>query len=483
MANWEMVIGLEVHVQLSTVSKLFSGASTQFGQPPNTQACSIDLGLPGVLPTPNVAAIRKGVAFGLAVGAEVQSYMQFERKNYFYPDLPKGYQITQMDKPVVSGGSLTISLADGSAKTVNITRAHLEEDAGKLMHDGAGSSSAVDLNRAGVPLLEIVSEPEIRSEEEAVAYLKSLHKLIRWIGISNGEMAQGSMRCDVNISVKPEGSEKLGTRAEIKNVNSFRFVEKAITYEFHRQCALLDAGQEVVQETRLYDSTKDETRSMRTKEEAQDYRYFPDPDLVPVQLPDGFIDAVKDALPELPEACKQRFVDQYQLSDKDATSVTSTAETARYFEVAVASLASTDMAMAKTIVNWIMGALAAQLNEHQIDIAESPVTAERLAGLVDLIANGTISSNIAKEVFQHMWKDRQDAQAVVEALNLTQMGDEGEIRDIINQVLAENPTQLEQYRSGKDRLFGFFVGQVMKATKGKADPKKANQLLQEILKS
>ncbi len=474
--QWETVIGLEIHAQLATKSKIFSGAATAYGAEPNTQACAIDLGLPGVLPVLNEDAVRMAVKFGLAIGATVAPRSVFARKNYFYPDLPKGYQISQYDLPVVSTGQLVIEV-DGVEKTIGITRAHLEEDAGKSLHEDFHGFSGIDLNRAGTPLLEIVSEPDLRSAKEAVAYMKKLHALVRYLEICDGNMQEGSFRCDANVSIRPKGQETFGTRAEIKNLNSFRFVEKAINFEIERQIEILEAGGTVVQETRLYDSVKDETRSMRSKEEANDYRYFPDPDLLPLEITTGFIETVTTTLPELPDAKRTRFQSQYGLNAYDAGVLTATRELADYYE-AVVKVADCD---AKLCANWVMGDLAAALNKAGLDIGESPVQPERLAGLVRRIADDTISGKMAKEVFETLWTSADAADAIIERQGLKQITDTGAIEAIIDQIIAANPDQVAGYRAGKEKLFGFFVGQAMKATQGKANPAQLNELLKQKL--
>ncbi|QSA96141.1 Asp-tRNA(Asn)/Glu-tRNA(Gln) amidotransferase subunit GatB [Methylococcus sp. EFPC2] len=476
--EWETVIGLEVHAQLATKSKIFSAAATAFGAEPNTQACAVDLGLPGVLPVLNAEAVRMAVKFGLAIGAHIAPRSVFARKNYFYPDLPKGYQISQYDLPVVGNGHLDI-LVDGEAKTVGITRAHLEEDAGKSLHEDFHGLTGIDLNRAGTPLLEIVSEPDLRSAKEAVAYLKKLHALVRYLEICDGNMQEGSFRCDANVSVRPKGQKEFGTRAEIKNVNSFRFVEKAINYEIERQIELIESGGQVVQETRLYDANKDETRSMRTKEEANDYRYFPDPDLLPLEIHGDFIAAVKQGLPELPDEKRDRFESQYGLNDYDATVLTATRELADYYE-AVVEASNSD---AKLCANWVMGDLSAALNKAGLEIDQSPVDSVRLAGLVQRIADDTISGKIAKQVFEALWESDKTADAVIEEQGLKQITDTSAIEAIIDQIIAANPDQVTQYRAGKDKLFGFFVGQAMKATGGKANPGQLNDLLKAKLQA
>ncbi|GAB4361830.1 MAG: Asp-tRNA(Asn)/Glu-tRNA(Gln) amidotransferase subunit GatB [Methylohalobius crimeensis] len=475
--EWEPVIGLEIHVQLQTKSKIFSGASTAYGAVPNSQACAIDLGMPGVLPVLNEAAVRMAVKFGLAVEAHIAPRSVFARKNYFYPDLPKGYQISQYELPVVGKGHLMIHL-DGLEKRIGITRAHLEEDAGKSLHEDFHGMTGIDLNRAGTPLLEIVSEPDMRSPEEAVAYMKKLHQLVVYLGICDGNLQEGSFRCDANVSVRPKGEEKFGTRAEIKNVNSFRFVERAISYEIERQIELLESGGTVVQETRLYDAVKDETRSMRAKEEANDYRYFPDPDLLPLVIDDGFVDEVRRELPELPEAKYHRFIDQYGLKPYDAEVLTASRPLSDYFEKTI-DLSGGDP---KLCANWVMVEVAGALNKAGLDITRTPVTAERLAGLLKRIADNTISGKIAKQVFELMWESDKEADALIEEKGLKQITDTGAIEGIIDEIIANNPNQVAQYLAGKDKLFGFFVGQVMKATSGKANPQQVNELLKAKLK-
>jgi aspartyl-tRNA(Asn)/glutamyl-tRNA(Gln) amidotransferase subunit B len=474
--EWETVIGLEVHVQLLTKSKLFSGAATQYGAEPNTQACAVDLALPGVLPVMNRDAARMAAKFGLAIGAKVNHRSVFARKNYFYPDLPKGYQISQYELPVVSQGQLRIEV-DGQEKIVGVTRAHLEEDAGKSLHEDFHGKTGIDLNRAGTPLLEIVSEPDLRSAKEAVAYLKKLHSLVTYLEICDGNMQEGSFRCDANVSVRPKGQSAFGTRAEIKNVNSFRFVEKAIEYEIGRQIELIEGGGKVVQETRLYDSAKNETRSMRGKEEAHDYRYFPDPDLLPLVLEESFIEDVKKTLPELPDAKRARFMTQYRLSAYDAGVLTATRAMADYYETVVRD-SGID---AKTVANWIAVELSGFLNRDNKDIGESTVSAAMMGGLLRRIADNTISGKIAKEVLEAMWAGEGDADQVIAKKGLKQITDSGAIESVIDEVIAKNPKQLEQYRAGKETLFGFFVGQVMKATGGKANPGQVNELLRKKL--
>ncbi len=473
---WETVIGLEIHAQLATRSKIFSGAATAYGAAPNSQACLVDLGYPGVLPVLNIEAVRMAVKFGLAVGATIAPRSVFARKNYFYPDLPKGYQISQYELPIVHDGSLEILLEDGATKSVGITRAHLEEDAGKSLHEDFPGMTGIDLNRAGTPLLEIVSEPDMRSSKEAVAYMKKIHSLVRYLDICDGNMQEGSFRCDANVSVRRHG-EAFGTRCELKNLNSFRFVERAIEFEIERQVALIEGGGKVEQQTRLYDPDRHETRPLRSKEEANDYRYFPDPDLLPVAVESDFIEEVRATLPELPDAKRERFSAEYGLGPYDATVLTSTRELADYYESVVAAVGGEP----KLATNWVMGDLSAALNRDGVDIADSPVTAAQLGQLVARISDNTISGKIAKEVFEAMWVGEGDADAVIEAKGLKQITDSGAIERVIDEVIAANPTQLEQYRAGKDKLFGFFVGQVMKATQGKANPAEVNRLLKSKL--
>lgn len=486
--QWETVIGLEIHVQLATNSKIFSAASTAYGAEPNTQACAVDLGLPGVLPVLNKEAVRMAAMFGLAVDAIVAERSVFARKNYFYPDSPKGYQISQFELPIVEHGTLEIVLGDGERKTIGITRAHLEEDAGKSLHEEFPDSTGIDLNRCGTPLIEIVSEPDMRSAEEAVAYMKKIHSIVRYLGISDGNMQEGSFRCDANVSMRPKGQEELGTRTETKNLNSFRFVERAIHYEIERQIDVLEDGGKIVQETRLYDANKDETRPMRSKEEANDYRYFPDPDLLPVVVEPEFIEELRKQLPELPAAKTARFKDEYDLSDYDAENLVMSKETAEYFEETVKNSnaqvqsKSDKSKLYKLAANWVLGDLSAALNQDDIEINNSPVSAALLAGLLDRIQDNTISSKIAKEVFQAMWVGEGDVDAIIEAKGLKQITDSGEIEALVEQVVNDNPGQVEQYKSGKDKVFGFFVGQVMKLSKGKANPQQVNDLLKDKLK-
>lgn len=474
--TWETVIGLEVHAQLATNTKIFSGASTAFGAMPNTQACLVDLGMPGVLPVLNKGVVDMAIKFGLAVGAQVAEKSVFARKNYFYPDLPKGYQISQFELPVVEGGQVTINV-DGVEKVINLTRAHLEEDAGKSLHEDFDGHSGIDLNRAGTPLLEIVSEPEMRSPAEAVAYAKKLHELVQYLGICDGNMQEGSFRVDANVSVRRPGAP-FGTRCEIKNVNSFRFLERAIMFEVERQIDLIEAGSKVDQETRLYDAAKDETRSMRSKEEAMDYRYFPDPDLLPLIITADMIELVKGDMPELPDAKRDRFMSQYGLNDYDARILTGTRALADYYEAVVSATQAKD---AKVVANWVMGELNARLNNDNLDVTESPVSAAALAGLVLRILDNTISGKIAKDVFDAMWQGEGDADAIIEKKGLKQITDPAAIADMVRAVINQFPEQLAEYKSGRDRLFGFFVGEVMKATKGKANPGQVNQILKEEL--
>lgn len=481
--TWETVIGLEVHVQLNTHSKIFSGSATTFGAEPNTQASLIDLGMPGVLPVLNEEAVNHAVRFGLGINAEIGRHSVFARKNYFYPDLPKGYQISQMELPIVGKGFIDITQEDGSVKRVGITRAHLEEDAGKSLHEDFSGMTGIDLNRAGTPLLEIVSEPDLRSAKEAVAYVKAVHALIRYLNISDGNMAEGSMRCDCNVSVRRVG-DPLGTRAEIKNVNSFKFVEKAINYEVQRQIDVIEDGGRVVQETRLYDANKNETRSMRSKEEANDYRYFPDPDLLPVVIDDDTLAAIRATLPELPDAKRQRFESEFNLSSYDASVLVSSRDLADYFEAAVA--AAGGAANAKPVANWVTGELLAALNRNEQDITESPVTPEQLGGLVLRILDNTISGKIAKQVFQALLNgEGSSADDIIERQGLKQETDTGAIEAVINQVITDNAAQVEQYRAADEskqaKLFGFFVGQAMKASRGKANPAIVNELLKAKL--
>ncbi|MDO8843697.1 MAG: Asp-tRNA(Asn)/Glu-tRNA(Gln) amidotransferase subunit GatB [Methylicorpusculum sp.] len=475
--KWEVVIGLEIHTQLATQSKIFSGASTAYGAEPNIQACAVDLGLPGVLPVLNEEAVRMAVKFGLAIEAEIAPYSVFARKNYFYPDLPKGYQISQFELPIVGKGYLDIEV-DGVKKRIGVTRAHLEEDAGKSLHEDFHGLTGIDLNRAGTPLLEIVSEPDMRSAKEAVAYMRQLHELVRYLEICDGNMQEGSFRCDANVSVRPKGQKEFGTRAEIKNINSFKFVEKAINHEIERQVDLIDAGGRVVQETRLYDANKDETRSMRSKEEANDYRYFPDPDLLPVFISEALKAQIKATLPELPGAKKQRFIEQYGQDDESATTLTSSRELADFYEQVVQLSAGE----AKLATNWMTGDVLGALNKAGLDISHCPVSPERLSGLIKRIADNTISGKIAKQVFDKLWNGTATADEIIEQEGLVQITDMGAIEAIIDTIIANNQGQVEQFRSGKDKVFGFFVGQVMKETQGKANPAEVNKMLMAKLK-
>ncbi len=475
--DWEVVIGLEIHAQLATRSKIFSGAPTAYGAMPNTQACAIDLGYPGVLPVLNSEAVRMAVKFGLAIDAEVADRSVFARKNYFYPDLPKGYQISQYELPVVKNGRLSILLDSGEEKIIGITRAHLEEDAGKSLHEDFLDKTGVDLNRAGTPLLEIVSEPDLRSAKEAVVYMKKIHTLVRYLEICDGNMQEGSFRCDANVSLRPKGSENFGTRTETKNLNSFRFVEKAINHEIERQTDVLESGGAVVQETRLYDMNKNETRAMRAKEEANDYRYFPDPDLLPMEIGADVVDAVRKELPELPDAKRDRFMSEFKLSAYDASVLTVSRELATYFESTVNETGGN----AKLVANWVMGDFSAALNHDNLDVGKAPVTPAMLAGMLKRILDNTISGKIAKDVFETMWQGEGVADEIIEKKGLKQITDTGALESIIDEVIAANPQQLEQYRAGKDKLLSFFVGQVMQKTKGKANPGQVNELLRKKL--
>jgi len=478
-AAWEVVIGLEIHTQLATQSKIFSGASTAYGAEPNTQACLVDLGYPGVLPVLNEDVVRMACKFGLAVNATVAPRSVFARKNYFYPDLPKGYQISQYELPIVEHGELFITDEEGNEKRIGITRAHLEEDAGKSIHEGLDRYSGIDLNRAGTPLLEIVSEPDLRSAKEAVAYMRKIHTIVRYLGISDGNMQEGSFRCDANVSVRPRGENAFGTRTEIKNLNSFRFVERAINFEVERQIDVLEDGGAVVQETRLYDSGRDETRPMRSKEEANDYRYFPDPDLLPVEISGAFVESVRETLPELPDEKRRRFIDDYAIRQDDAAILTVNQATADYFEEAAASAE----APGQVVANWVIGDLSGALNKEGLEIEACRISASDLAGLVNRIHDKTISGKIAKEVFEAMWAGEGSADAVIEARGLKQITDTSAIEAIVDKVIAANPGQAEEYRAGKEKLIGFFVGQVMKETGGKANPGQVNEILRTRLKN
>ncbi|MEM1230097.1 MAG: Asp-tRNA(Asn)/Glu-tRNA(Gln) amidotransferase subunit GatB [Pseudomonadota bacterium] len=472
-SDWEPVIGLEVHVQLNTVSKIFSGASTAFGAPPNSQACPVDLGLPGVLPVLNRAAVEKAIRFGLAIGAQIGQYSVFDRKNYFYPDLPKGYQISQFKQPIVGAGQLTIMLPDGTDKTINVTRAHLEEDAGKSVHDAIPGHSGIDLNRAGTPLLEVVSEPELGSATEAAAYFRQLHALVRYLNICDGNLAEGSMRCDANVSVRPRGSNALGTRAEIKNINSFRFVEQAIDYEIERQIEVLEAGGSIVQETRLFDADAGETRSMRSKEGSDDYRYFPDPDLMPLVISDAELERIRSELPELPAARRTRYENTLGLTGDDARLIVADPAMADYFEAAI-----TGGGDAKLIANWMLGDLSAALNRDSLAIEAAPLPPSQLSLLVQRIEDDTISGKIAKTVFDKLWSGAgETVDVIIDAEGLRQVSDSGELEAIVDKIIADNPKQVAQYQGGKTKLLGFFVGQVMKETQGKANPGTVNTLI------
>jgi aspartyl-tRNA(Asn)/glutamyl-tRNA(Gln) amidotransferase subunit B len=481
MMNWEPVIGLEIHVQLATRSKLFSGAATSYGAEPNVQACVVDLGLPGVLPVINESAITMAIKFGLAVDAEIAPTSIFARKNYFYPDLPKGYQISQYELPIVGSGSIDITLEDGSSKTVRITRAHLEEDAGKSVHEEFANRTGIDLNRAGTPLIEIVSEPDLRSAHEAAVYMKKIHTLVRYLGISDGNMQEGSFRCDANVSIRPKGETRLGTRAELKNINSFRFVEMAINHEIERQIEVLESGGKVVQETRLYDADRNETRPMRSKEEANDYRYFPDPDLLPIHISAEDIAKIRAAMPELPDHKRERLVREYGLSDYDSTQLTASKDLSDYFETCVRSADG----QPKLCANWIMGELTALLNNQNLDITASPVTALQLGGMIKRIADNTISGKIAKQVFEAMWNREGDADTIIASKGLQQVTDSGAIEKIVDEVIAASPEQVKQYRESpidkQAKLLGYFVGQIMKKSQGKANPLQVNQLLKDKL--
>ncbi len=475
--HWEVVIGLEIHAQLATSSKIFSGASTAYGADPNSQACLIDLGYPGVLPVLNGAVVRMAAMFGLAVNATVARRSVFARKNYFYPDLPKGYQISQYELPIVENGELMIRDEEGNEKRIGITRAHLEEDAGKSVHERFGAATGIDLNRAGTPLLEIVSEPDLRSAKQAIAYMRKIHSIVRYLGISDGNMQEGSFRCDANVSVRPRSQKALGTRAELKNLNSFRFVEKAINFEIERQTEVLEDGGKVAQETRLYDSDNNVTRAMRSKEEANDYRYFPDPDLLPVEFDEEFIEAVRKSLPELPDAKLARFVEQYELKDADAEILTLSRALADFFE----TVAENTDATPQVAANWVIGDLSAALNKEGIEIGDSRIEAAALAALLNRIADDTITGKIAKEVFDSMWSGEGAADDIIEAQGLQQITDSSAIESIVDAVIAANPAQADDYRAGKEKLLGFFVGQVMKKTGGKANPGQVNDILRKKL--
>jgi aspartyl-tRNA(Asn)/glutamyl-tRNA(Gln) amidotransferase subunit B len=483
MSSWEVVIGIETHAQLTTASKIFSGSSTAFGAAPNSQASAIDLALPGTLPVLNRGAVERAIRFGLAVGGQIAERSVFARKNYFYPDLPKGYQISQYEIPIVSGGAVSFIVpaqtGEPALKTVRLTRAHLEEDAGKSLHADAGSDgmSAIDLNRAGVPLLEIVSEPDLRSSAEAVAYARALHALVVWLGVCDGNMQEGSFRCDANVSVRPAGSNALGTRCEIKNLNSFRFLERAIDFEARRQVELIEDGGAVVQETRLYDAARDETRSMRSKEDAMDYRYFPDPDLLPLAVSRDWIDTVARAMPELPGAMRERFVRDYALSPYDAQTLTASKQLAAYFEMAAARLDDK-----KAVANWVMGEVLAALNDSGGAIEAAPVAAPMLAALIARVQDGTISAKTAKEVFAALWSgEGASPDAIIDARNLRQISDPAALEQVVDQIIAANPKSVDEYRAGKEKAFNALVGQAMKATRGKANPQQLNDALRRRL--
>jgi aspartyl-tRNA(Asn)/glutamyl-tRNA(Gln) amidotransferase subunit B len=475
--EWETVIGLEVHAQLATKSKIFSGASTAFGAEPNTQACAIDLGMPGVLPVLNREVVNMAIKLGLGINAKIAPKSVFARKNYFYPDLPKGYQISQYELPIVEKGYLDIELEDQKAKRIFITRAHLEEDAGKSLHEDFHGLTGVDLNRAGTPLLEIVSEPDMRSAKEAVAYLKALHTLVRYLDICDGNMQEGSFRCDANVSIRPKGEAKLGTRAELKNINSFRFVERAINYEIERQIQILESGGQIKQETRLYDPNKNETRAMRSKEEANDYRYFPDPDLLPLHINQAQIDAITKLLPELPQQKRQRFIEAYGLSAYDASILVSSKELAAYYEAVVA----TSNKQAKLAANWVISELLGALNKANLDLNASPIQPQQLGQLIARIADETISGKIGKTIFEALWQQEGEVDDIIEKHGLKQVTDSGAMEALIDSIIAANPQQVADYRAGKDKLFGFFVGQAMKASGGKLNPGQLNELLKKKL--
>ncbi len=475
--DWEVVIGLEIHAQLNTRSKIFSGASTQFGAEPNSQACAIDLGFPGVLPAVNAAVYPKAVAFGLGIGATISRVSAFDRKNYFYPDLPKGYQITQMDRPIVVGGSVEIPLEDGTLREIRITRAHLEEDAGKSLHEDFHGRSGIDLNRAGTPLLEIVSEPDMRSAAEAVAYARYIHQLIRYLDVSDGEMAEGSMRCDANVSLRPSGSTGLGTRTETKNVNSFRFLERAINHEIRRQRGVLESGGTIRQETRLYDPDRDETRPMRSKETAMDYRYFPEPDLLPVEIDDAYIEAVRKTMPELPREKAARFETQYAITYADAQTLSADPLLANYFESVTSQCGDPILS-----VNWVRVELLARLHRDDVEVSELPVSPDQLGSLLMRVKDQTISGKVAKDILDALWRvETASVDEYIQEHNLTQVSDTSSLAPLVDRIIAENPTQATQYREGKTKLLGFFVGQVMKASGGKANPKQVNEIVQERL--
>ncbi len=475
--EWETVIGLEIHAQLATNTKIFSGASTEFGAEPNTQACAIDLGMPGVLPVLNKDAVTMAIKFGLGANAEIAHKSVFARKNYFYPDLPKGYQISQFEHPVVGKGYLDVQIDENTVKRINITRAHLEEDAGKSLHEDFHDLTGIDLNRAGTPLLEIVSEPDMRSAKEAVAYLKTVHALVRYLEICDGNMQEGSFRCDANVSVRPKGQEKFGTRTELKNINSFRFVERAINYEVERQINILESGGKITQETRLYDPNKNETRSMRSKEEANDYRYFPDPDLLPLVITQETIDLVKSTLPELPQQKRDRFMQQYSLSAYDASILVSSREMAQFYEDVV----KTSGNQPKLAANWLISELLGALNKANLELAESPISSQDLGKLVSRIGDNTISGKIAKTIFEALWNKEGDVDSIIDKRGLKQVTDTKAIEKMIDDIIAANPTHVAEYRAGKEKLFGFFVGQAMKASGGTLNPAQLNDLLKQKL--
>ncbi len=476
--SWDVVIGLEIHAQLATRTKIFSGAPTVFGAEPNRQACAVDLGLPGVLPVLNARAVHMALKFGLAIGAHINLRSVFARKNYFYPDLPKGYQISQYELPIVGRGEVTVLLDDATERVVGVTRAHLEEDAGKSIHDLFPGQSGIDLNRAGTPLLEIVSEPDLRNAREAVAYMKTIHALVRYLEICDGNMQEGSLRCDANVSLRRDPGAPLGTRVEIKNLNSFRFIERAINHEIERQADLLESGGRVLQETRLYDPGRDETRSLRSKEEANDYRYFPDPDLLPLIVSEAMLDAARSDLPELPDAKRHRFEAQYALPAYDARVLTTSRDVADYYEAVVSELGGAP----KLVANWVMGEVLGALNRSGLEAAALPLSAPTLAQLLKRIADGTISGKSAKDLFEVLWTaDEQDVDGLIDSRGLRQLSDTGQLKELALAVMAENPTQLSQYRAGKDKLLGFFVGQVMKRCGGTANPGQLNELLKELL--
>lgn len=476
--SWEAVIGLEIHVQLATQSKIFSGAGTAYGAAPNAQACNIDLGMPGVLPVLNERAVELAIRFGLAIDAQINLHSIFDRKNYFYADLPKGYQISQFETPIVGAGQVTVTPENGKPRRVGITRAHLEEDAGKSVHDLYPGQTAVDLNRTGTPLLEVVSEPDMRTAQEASAYFRQIHTLARYIGICDGNLAEGSMRCDANVSVRPAGQEAFGERTEIKNINSFRFVEQAIEHEIARQIDVLEAGGRIHRETRLYDPDEDETRSMRSKELSNDYRYFPDPDLMPLTISEALVERIRRELPELPDARFARYRDQLGLSASDATAISSDIDRADFLDAAVSAGAN-----AKQCANWIMGELSAYLNKQAMPLSASPVTPTLLAQLIARVEDGTLSSKTAKTLFDALWEEgaSADVDGLIDSLNLAQMSDDGALTQIIDDLITANPKQFEELRGGKDKMLGFFVGQVMKATQGKANPQQVNEIIRAKL--